>query len=137
MLSGGLPLSGPALSFLGPSQKKEYAPWEARTPDLEVNSLTLWPAELRKQLMLATAATLCDQRMALRARRREKVEGQLLSLLFLMSRHHDAPERRLLYCPQRHDAPWEARTPDLEVNSLTLWPTELRKQMMCSEDIGV
>ena len=24
--------------------------------------------------------------------------------------------------------PWEARTPDLEVNSLTLWPTELRKQ---------
>ena len=28
-------------------------------------------------------------------------------------------------------APWEARTPDLEVNSLTLWPAELRK-LMCS-----
>ena len=27
--------------------------------------------------------------------------------------------------------PWEARTPDLEVNSLTLWPAELRK-LMCS-----
>ena len=28
-----------------------YAPWEARTPDLEVNSLTLWPTELRKPLL--------------------------------------------------------------------------------------
>ena len=28
---------------------------------------------------------------------------------------------------REHDAPWEARTPDLEVNSLTLWPAELRK----------
>ena len=27
----------------------------------------------------------------------------------------------------RENAPWEARTPDLEVNGLTLWPTELRK----------
>ena len=27
---------------------KTFAPWEARAPDLEVNSLTLWPAELRK-----------------------------------------------------------------------------------------
>lgn len=24
------------------------APWEARAPDLEINRLTLWPAELRK-----------------------------------------------------------------------------------------
>ena len=28
---------------------------------------------------------------------------------------------------REHDAPWETRTPDLEVNSLTLWPAELRK----------
>ena len=33
-----------------------------------------------------------------------------------------------LRCPKlRSDAPWEARTPDLEVSSLTLWPAELRK----------
>ena len=31
------------------------APWEARTPDLEVNGLTLWPAELRKLLSGAEA----------------------------------------------------------------------------------
>ena len=32
-------------------QALQAAPWEARTPDLEVNSLTLWPAELRKLLV--------------------------------------------------------------------------------------
>ena len=35
------------------SRKPTAAPWEARTPDLEVNSLTLWPAELRKLLSVA------------------------------------------------------------------------------------
>ena len=28
--------------------KATYPPWEARTPDLEVNSLTLWPTELSR-----------------------------------------------------------------------------------------
>ena len=39
-------------------QAQSDAPWEARTPDLEVNSLTLWPAELRKLLLQKDARTL-------------------------------------------------------------------------------
>ena len=35
------------------------------------------------------------------------------------------------------DAPWEARTPDLEVNSLTLSPTELRKQLLGEGKLSV
>ena len=36
--------------------------------------------------------------------------------------------------PQGH-APWEARTPDLEVNGLTLWPAELRKLLSVTNDM--
>jgi hypothetical protein len=38
---------------------------------------------------------------------------------------HSVPNERF----NKQNAPWEARTPDLEVNSLTLEPTELRKPM--------
>jgi hypothetical protein len=38
---------------------------------------------------------------------------------------HNVPKERI----NKQKAPWEARTPDLEVNSFTLQPIGLRKPM--------
>ena len=76
------------------------APWEARTPDLEVNSLTLWPAELRKLVQHAERSWFSAK---------ASPSPDVLVLAWQLPSHS-----------LRSDAPWEARTPDLEVNSLTL-----------------
>ena len=91
-------------------QAQSDAPWEARTPDLEVNSLTLWPAELRKLVQHAERSWFSAK---------ASPSPDVLVLAWQLPSHS-----------LRSDAPWEARTPDLEVNSLTLWPAELRK--LCS-----
>ena len=53
-------------------------------------------------------------------------QGQLLA-------HSTTAPEPVAFCTSSTEdiAPWEARAPDLEVNSLTLWPAELRK-LMCS-----
>ena len=62
-----LPTMHPAIPFTT-SSTEITAPWEARTPDLEVNSLTLWPAELRKLVHHAEKSWFLGKKEQARAR---------------------------------------------------------------------
>ena len=98
----GEKLEGVPWPLLLPRSKdmETFAPWEARTPDLEVNSLTLWPTELRKLVHRAEKSWFSAK---------ASPSPDVLVLAWQLPSHS-----------LHSDAPWEARSPDLEVNSVTL-----------------